>query len=138
MSASEIRVVIEVQDVDQALALYRDALGLEEVVSYEQDDARVVLLAASRGTLELSNRAQTLMIDRIEAGREIGAQFRIAFQVDDASSRTGAAVRAGATLIGGPGTTPWGSLNSRLESHDGLQMTLFEESGEAEVWAGEV
>lgn len=137
MSASEIRLVVEVGDVEEALALYRDALGLEEVVSYEQDEARVVLLSAGRGTLELSNRAQTLMIDRIETGREIGATLRIAFQVDDANSRTVAAVEAGATLVGAVAITPWGSKNSRVESSDGLQLTLFEETGESESWAGE-
>lgn len=131
-------MVIEVEDVDGALALYRDALGLEEVTSFRQGDARVVLLSASRATLELSNRAQTLMIDRIETGREIGAPFRVAFAVDDARSRTVAAVAAGASVLGPPAPTPWGSLNSRLESPDGLQLTLFEESGDDETWAGEI
>lgn len=137
MSGSEIRVVIEVEDIEAALALYRDALGLEEVVSYQQDGARVVLLGCDRGILELSNHAQTLMIDRIEAGREIGAPFRIAIRVDDADVRTEAAIGAGAILIGGPALTPWGSSNSRLESRDGMQLTLFEESQESEAWAGE-
>lgn len=137
MSGSEIRVVIEVEDVEDALALYRDALGLEEVASYEQDDARVVLLATDRGTLELSNHAQTLMIDRIEAGREFGEPFRIAIRVDDADARTDAAVGAGATLVRGPVVTPWGSSNSRLQSQDGLQLTLFEQTDESEAWAGE-
>jgi catechol 2,3-dioxygenase-like lactoylglutathione lyase family enzyme len=137
MAGSEIRVVIEVGDMEEAVGLYRDALGLDEVVSFEQDDARVVLLSAARGTLELSNRAQTLMIDRIETGREIGAPFRIALRVDDTTARTDAAVRAGAILVGSPAVTPWGSLNSRLESADGVQLTLFEETEDAERWAGE-
>lgn len=137
MAGSEIRVVIEVGDVEEALALYREALGLEEIAAYEQDDARVVLLSADRGTLELSNRAQTLMIDRIETGREIGAPFRIAVRVDDTTARTEAAVQAGATLVGSPAVTPWGSLNSRLESAAGLQLTLFGETDDAERWVGE-
>lgn len=138
MSGSEIRVVIEVDDIEEALTLYRDAVGLEEIASYRHDEARVALLSAGRGTLELSNRAQTLMIDRIETGREIGTRFRIAFEVDDTTSRTDAAIEAGATLIGAPAVTPWGSLNSRLESVDGIQLTLFEEIGDEERWAGEV
>ena len=137
MAVGEIRVVIEVKDVEQALALFRDVLGLEEVVSYRQDDARVVLLSAGRGTLELSNRAQNLMIDRIETGGEIGSPFRIAFRVDDTTATTEAAMLAGATLVGSPAVTPWGSLNSRLQSADGLQLTLFEETDDEETWAGE-
>lgn len=136
MAVSEIRVVVEVDDVTQALALYRDVLGLEEVVSFQEGEARVVLLEAGRGTLELSNRAQTRMIDRIETGTEIGASFRIALGVDDTAALTDAAVETGATLVGRPAITPWGSLNSRLETSDGLQLTLFEESGEEE-WSGE-
>ncbi|MGD2042523.1 MAG: VOC family protein [Acidimicrobiia bacterium] len=136
MPVNEIRVVIEVEDVDRALTLYRDVLGLQEVVSFQEEDARVVLLEAGRGTLELSNRAQTRMIDRIETGREIGASFRIAFGVDDTVTRTQSAVEVGATLVGEPAVTPWGSLNARLETNDGLQLTLFEESGDEE-WSGE-
>lgn len=136
MSVSEMRVVIEVDDVVGALALYRDVIGLREVGSFQDGQARVVLLEAGRGTLELSNRAQTRMIDRIETGSEIGATFRIAFRVDDAAGLTRASTGAGATVVGSPAITPWGSLNSRLETSDGLQLTLFEESGE-EGWAGE-
>ena len=45
--------------------------------------------------------------------------------------------RAGATVVGSPIITPWGSPNSRLETSDGLQLTLFEECGDEE-WVGEV
>lgn len=131
-----MRVVIEVADVESALTFYRDVLGLRESVSFQDGDARVVLLEAGLATLELSNRAQTRMIDRIEAGREIGAAFRIAFEVDDTVARTAAAAEAGATLLGAPAITPWGSMNSRLETSDGFQLTLFEGSGDEE-WSGE-
>ncbi|MGD2059842.1 MAG: VOC family protein [Acidimicrobiia bacterium] len=137
MSAGEMRVVVEVEDVAEALKLYRDVLGLTQVASFREGEAEVVLLEARRGTIELSNREQTLMIDRIETGREIGSRFRIAFAVEDTRERTVAAESAGARLIGGPQLTPWGSLNSRLESADGLQLTLFQDHGEEEVWTGE-
>jgi lactoylglutathione lyase len=137
MSEGEIRVVIEVDDVEESLLLFRDVLGLEEIATFEQGEARVVLLLGGRGTLELSNRAQTRLIDRIEVGREVGAPIRFAFRVDDTADRTEAAVGAGATLVGAPTRTPWGSVNSRLETSDGLQLTLFEESGDEERWAGE-
>lgn len=137
MPAGEMRVVIEVEDVTEALELYEDVLGLVRVASFREGEAEVVLLEARRGTIELSNRAQTLMIDRIETGGEIGSRFRIAFSVEDVRETTSAGVSAGARLLGGPTSTPWGSLNSRLETADGLQLTLFQGHGDDEAWGGE-
>ena len=65
---TELRVALTVADFDEAVAFYRDALGLPESESYEgEDDARVVILSAGIATLELSNPAQVRLIDRVEA-----------------------------------------------------------------------
>jgi len=37
-------------------------------------------------------------------------------------------VEHGGKLIHAPVLTPWGDLNARIESPDGLQVTLFESS----------
>ena len=130
-----MRVVLEVADLDAAIEFYRDHLGLELLGSYDSaDDARVAILAAGKATLELANPAQTRMIDDVEVGRQIGAKVRIAFEVSDASDRTDRLVAAGAELIAPPTVTPWNSLNSRLETSDGTQLTLFQELGDTESW----
>ena len=49
---SELRVALTVADFDQAVAFYRDALGLEQVADWSSPDGRVVLLEAGRATLE--------------------------------------------------------------------------------------
>jgi hypothetical protein len=36
------------------------------------------------------------------------------------------ALQYGATLVHEPMLTPWNDLNARLESPDGLQITLFQ------------
>lgn len=131
---SQMRVVLEVDDLDAAIDFYRDRLGLDHIGSYESDgDARVAIFEAGRATLELANPAQTRLIDDVEVGRAIGAKIRIAFQVEDATAGTDALTAAGARLIAPPTRTPWNSLNSRLESVDGTQLTLFQELGD-EVW----
>lgn len=130
-----MRVVLEVADLDAAIEFYRDHLGLELLGSYESDDdARVAILAAGAATLELANPAQTRMIDDVEVGRRIGAKVRIAFEVGDAAARTVSLTSAGAQLIAPPTVTPWNSLNSRLETVDGTQLTLFQELGDKETW----
>ena len=124
----QLRVVVEAEDFEQALAFYRDALGLPEQAAFEAEgDARVVILDAGRATLELANPAQRAMIDRLEVGRPTTPKIRLAFEVADAATTTGTLVAAGAELVAGPVETPWRSLNARLDAPAGLQITIFEE-----------
>jgi predicted enzyme related to lactoylglutathione lyase len=124
----QLRVVVEAEDYDAAVAFYRDVLGLPEQAAFEgEGDARVAILEAGRATLELANPAQKRMIDDIEVGRPVSPKIRLAFEVTDAGGTTRSLVGAGATLIAPPTETPWRSLNSRLEAPAGLQITLFEE-----------
>lgn len=126
----QLRLVIEVDDFDVALAFYRDVLGLPEQAAFEGDgDARVAILHAGVATLELSNPAQVRMIDRIEADGRPSARIRIAFEVDDAAAKTAELVDAGAELVAAPRETPWRSINSRVHAPAGLEVTLFQELG---------
>lgn len=124
----QLRLVVEAEDFVEALAFYRDALGLTEQAAFEgANNARVVILDAGRATLELCNTAQKQMIDDVEVGRPVSPKIRVAFEVGDAAGMTTRLVEAGATLIAAPVETPWRSLNSRLDAPAGLQLTLFEE-----------
>ena len=124
----QLRLVVEAEDFNEALAFYRDALGLTEQAAFQGDnDARVVILDAGRATLELCNTAQKEMIDAVEVGHPASPKIRVAFEVADTNGATTRLVEAGATLIAAPVETPWRSLNSRLAAPAGLQITLFEE-----------
>jgi predicted enzyme related to lactoylglutathione lyase len=124
----QLRLVVEAEDFNEALAFYRDALGLTEQAAFQGDnDARVVIFDAGRATLELCNTAQKEMIDTVEVGHPASPKIRVAFEVSDAAGMTTRLVEAGATLIAQPVETPWRSLNSRLDAPAGLQITLFEE-----------
>lgn len=124
----QLRLVVEAEDFEQALAFYRDTLGLPEQAAYEgQGGARVAILDAGRATLEIANPAQKHMIDDVEVGYPISPHIRVAFQVKDGASTTQKLTEAGAVLIAPPTRTPWGSLNSRLDAPAGLQVTIFEE-----------
>ena len=124
----QMRLVVEADDYDRALAFYRDALGLPEELAVAGDDgARVTILAAGRATLELANPAQKRFIDEVEVGRQVAPRLRVAFEVVDADAMTDALVDAGAELVAPPTETPWRSRNARLDAPAGLQITLFEE-----------
>jgi predicted enzyme related to lactoylglutathione lyase len=124
----QMRLVVEAEDFDRAVAFYRDVLGLPEQAAFEAEgDARVAILEAGRATLELANPAQKRMIDEVEVGRQVAPRIRVAFEVADGAAATDRLVAAGAELIAPPTETPWRSLNSRLTAPAGLQITLFEE-----------
>jgi predicted enzyme related to lactoylglutathione lyase len=128
MTVRQLRVVVRADDYDQAVAFYRDVLGLTEEEAYDgEDGAQVMILDAGRATLEISNPAQVRMIDDVEVGRQVSPHIRIAFEVDDAVQDTQRLVDAGAQVIAAPTETPWRSLNARLEGPADLQLTLFEE-----------
>ena len=129
---SQLRLVVETEDFEAALAFYRDVLGLPEQESYEGDGgAKVVILGVPSATLELSNPAQVRLIDDVEVGRPASRAYpltiRVAFEVEDAAATTEALVAGGAELIAAPTETPWRSLNARLEAPGGLQITAFQE-----------
>ena len=126
----QLRLVVEAEDFAEAVAFYRDVLGLPEQAAFAGDgDARVVILDAGQATLEIANPAQKRMIDEVEVGRQVAPQIRVAFEVDDTVVRTAEAISAGAAEVAPPTRTPWRSLNSRLQAPAGLQITLFQELG---------
>ncbi len=122
---TELRVTLTVDDFDQALAFYRDALGLQQRADWSTDDGRVVVLEAGKATLELFDHAQAAAVDAIEAGRRVSGPVRLALQVADSTDKAGQLVAAGADEVAPPVTTPWGDHNARVRAPDGMQLTLF-------------
>ena len=124
----QLRLVVEAEDYEEAVAFYRDVLGLPQLEAYEGGGgAHVTILDAGRATLELANPAQKRMIDDVEVGRDVAGKYRVAFEVEDTAERTERLVAGGAELVAPPVETPWRSLNARLEAPAGLQITLFQE-----------
>jgi lactoylglutathione lyase len=127
---NQLRLVVTVDDYDEAVAFYRDVLGLVEEGAFEAPNGgRVCILDAGRATLELANPAQADYIDEVEVGQRVAGKYRVAFEVADAAGTARRLAAAGASVIAQPTRTPWNSLNARLEAAGGLQLTLFEELG---------
>ncbi|WP_043633091.1 VOC family protein [Nonomuraea candida] len=124
----QLRLVVEAEDYEAAVAFYRDVLGLPEQAAFSGGDgAEVVILDAGRATLEIANPAQKKMIDDVEVGRQVAPKIRVAFEVDDARGTTERLVSAGAREVAPPTVTPWQSLNARLDAPAGLHITVFQE-----------
>jgi lactoylglutathione lyase len=130
MSVRELRVCVTADDYDAALRFYRDVLGLKEVAAFA-GRGRVTILEAGRATLELLEPEHAEFVDEVEVGRRVAGHVRLAFEVDDARAVTAQLAGAGAVVVAEPTLTPWNSLNARLDGPGGLQLTLFEELGDA-------
>ena len=128
MTVRQLRLVVQVDDYDAAVAFFRDALGLTEEAAFSGGDgARVMILEAGRATLELANPAHHSFIDEVEVGRPVAPRFRLAFEVDDTAAGTAELAGAGGAVVAAPTETPWRSLNSRLDTPGDLHITLFQE-----------
>lgn len=124
----QLRVVVEVDDVDAAIEFYRDRLGMPEEFAVDSGDgARVVALQAGRATLELVTPEQRRLIDRLEVGHDVSPRVRLAFEVSDIGSATARALEGGASEVAPPTETPWRSSNARLDGPGPIHLTLFEE-----------
>jgi methylmalonyl-CoA/ethylmalonyl-CoA epimerase len=122
---TELRVALTVTDFAQALAFYRDTLGLEQLADWSSETGRVVVLGAGRATLELLDYAQAETVDAIEAGRRVSGTVRLAMNVADSQEAAQRLIAAGAVQVAPPVVTPWGDRNARVQTPEGMQLTLF-------------
>jgi lactoylglutathione lyase len=121
----ELRFAYTVEDYDEAVRFYRDALGLPVIEEWEQPSGSGAILDAGRATLELLSVDQSDLVDRVEVGEVVSGPIRLALEVQDSEETASALTSAGAQKIGGPVITPWSHKNVRLRAPDGMQLTLF-------------
>jgi uncharacterized glyoxalase superfamily protein PhnB len=134
----QMRLIVRAHDYDEAVAFYRDTLGADqELQLHSANGEHVTILDVGRATLEISNPAQVELIDRVEVGKAVSPQMRVAFEVTDAEQVTNDLVHAGAALIAPPTLTPWDSLNSRLGAPGDVQITVFQELSPKTAQAGD-
>jgi methylmalonyl-CoA/ethylmalonyl-CoA epimerase len=125
----ELRIALTVENYDEALAFYRDAVGLSVLEEWNSPGANGALLGAGRATLEIFDEGQARMVDDLEVGRRVAGTVRFALEVEDSAAAGDELERAGARRLGGPVETPWGDVNVRLQAPDGMQLTLFTSPG---------
>ena len=128
MAVRQLRFVITVDDHNDVVRFFHDALGMDVDETYTgPGEARVTIFDAGRATLEVINRAQAEYIDEVEVGRRVAGTVRLALEVDDVVTDTRNAVQHGGTQAAPPTETPWNSRNARLDAPGGIHLTLFQE-----------
>ena len=125
MTVNQFRVALTTEDFERAVAFYRDGLGLEPGELWT-DNGRGQMFFAGRATLEIFDPDYANGVDQIEVGERVTGQIRFAFEVPDVHIAMERALEYGATLVHEPVLTPWYDLNVRLQSPEGLQITLFQ------------
>lgn len=123
----EVRIALTIESYEEAVQFYRDGLGLAVVQQWQSADGRGVILALGHHTtLELFDAAQAALVDQLEVGRRVSGPVRLAFEVQDVEAEASTLQQAGAKLLSHPTLMPWGDRNARLETPDGMQMTLYQ------------
>ena len=126
-SIREVRIVLTVEHFDQAVQFYRDRLGLAVVEEWQRAEGNGVILALGpHTTLELFDAPQAAFVDQMEVGRRVSGPVRLALSVPDAESAAGVFQQAGAQLLSHPKQMPWGDRNARVETPDGMQITIYQ------------
>jgi catechol 2,3-dioxygenase-like lactoylglutathione lyase family enzyme len=126
---TELRVSLTVRDLAGAVSLFRDALGLDTVLSWDEPTGAGVVLAAGRATLELVDEPQSRHIDQVERATAPSGPVRLALEVPDpevAGRRLAPHADVGVAV-----DTPWGDRNVRVRTPHGIQLTLFTPTGPA-------
>ena len=122
----ELRVAVTWKDYEALVAFYQDALGLEPSALWTNEHGQAMMFEMGRGSLELFDEGHAASIDQIETGQRLSGHIRFALQVPDLDAAIRRLTAKGVTLIHAPVVTPWGDRNARLQSPDGLQVTLFQ------------
>ena len=124
----QLRLIIETDDFDRAVRFYRDVLGMPEQAAFATEgDDRVAILHAGVATIELATPTHTRNVDDVEGAPHSPGALRIALEVEDTERAVAAASDGGADVIASPVTTPFRSLNARVQGPAGWQVTFFQE-----------
>jgi catechol 2,3-dioxygenase-like lactoylglutathione lyase family enzyme len=129
---NELRVAITTSDYERLVKFYCAGLGMEPAQIWNNGQGKALILEMGQATLEIFDEAQAETIDQIEAGKRVSGQIRFALQVPDLKAAMERLLANGATLVHPPVVTPWGDHNVRLQDPDGMQITLFQASQQAE------
>ena len=121
----ELRLALTVERYEEAVAFYRDVLGLPVVEAFEGPGGGGVVLDAGRATLELLSAGQAELVDQVEVGARVAGPVRVALEVADSADLARRLTAGGAEALADPVVTPWNHRNVRLRAPDGLQLTLF-------------
>lgn len=128
IGASELRIVITVDDFERAVRFYRDTVGLDVEAEWDREEGRGTIFDVGKATIEIFDRDQKRSNDLAEAGRVVEGDVRMALKVDDIDTAFHRLVVDGAPMMAHPFDAPWGQRVARLQTPHGMQLTLFSDA----------
>jgi NAD(P)-dependent dehydrogenase (short-subunit alcohol dehydrogenase family) len=122
----ETRVVLNVRDFPNMRQLFESGLGLHIEKQWDETGGKGVVFEAGRATIELLDEVDASNTDRVEAGHATGLPMRLGLQVSDVPVIAGILKKHGIAVMGEAKLTSWGHFNQRLQTPEGVQITLFQ------------
>lgn len=130
----ELRVAVTADDFEAARRFYGSGLGFPVAEEWSGESGKGVIFSAPRTTFEVLDRRQSEFVDEVEADGRASSHVRLAVEAGDVDEAAESLEKAGARRVSETAVeTPWGDENVRLETPDGLQMTIFRPIEEKEV-----
>lgn len=125
----QLRLIIETDDFDDAVWFYRELLGMPEQLAFATEgDDRVSILHAGLATIEIASRTHAQSIDIIEGAPSTDKPvLRLALEVGDTNAVVRETEQYGVPTIAPPVTTPFRTINARVQGPTGWQVTFFQE-----------
>lgn len=125
----ELRLCLRVDDIDTAIAQYRDGLGMTVVDEWTHPGGqRGALFGVVPAALELFDGPQADLVDTVEAGSELGRDHGLRVEVSDrdAVERLARTLEAAGATRNEVGVVnaPWEQACLRLTLPDGEQLTI--------------
>lgn len=122
----ELRVALTTDEYEKLVEFYTAGLGLEPAALWAQEGGRAIIFEMGKATLEIFDEKHAENVDQIETGRRTSGPIRFALQVPDVDAAVARLQAKGVTLVHEPVVTPWRHRNARMQSPDGMQITLFQ------------
>jgi predicted enzyme related to lactoylglutathione lyase len=122
----ELRAALTVQQFEDTVRVFRDQMGLSVTLEWSTPEGRGVVLDAGRATLEIVDGAQAETIDHVEVGQRVSGPVRLALEVGDVEATAKVLQDQGTTVLHEAVLTPWGDYNQRVQTPEGVQITLYQ------------
>ncbi|MEO6734620.1 MAG: VOC family protein [Ferruginibacter sp.] len=128
MKVKELRIILTVDNLQEVINFYQNALGLEVSKEWSEPTGSGIILDAGRASLELIDKKHAETIDEIEVGSRVAGNVRIALNIGSNIEEIGKTLEiSGALKIADVKQAPWSKVQ-RMQDPGGMQFTLFETS----------
>ncbi|MFN2137582.1 MAG: VOC family protein [Candidatus Promineifilaceae bacterium] len=131
MKAKQMNTVRHTHNFVAMVRFYRDTLGMEPVLSWEEPDNRGMLLTPGAAI-------ENAVIELIELGQEAVPGVKpvnvvLTFEVEEVDAWHDELARAGVTIARGLEDAPWGHRSFGVDDPDGFRIWFYQDVSGAQA-----